>query len=127
MTKEQFISEISRKPSWSKSQVLDMAYKLKQDKVKNYTVYDICIGDVFFNYRLNHPILIIRKKPKEPFYICLGLSTKNKGHLTLTDLRCRWLQDNYVTNNLSIVSINDINKDYMGSVPTKEVRRIYPV
>lgn len=107
MNKQELLSKIRTKPSWSINDLqpiindLEITYKSKI--VPNH----LKAGDIIYNQQLVHPALIIKVIDEETI-LCSLLTSNDKFKHNLCKLESRIFQNTYVSKSLMYMN-NDVN------------------
>lgn len=119
MTIKEAHKKINTKSNWDRNEVKEILNELALDHVCHPK--ELKVGDFFFDYRVRHPNLIVEKRGDS--YMVVALTSK-KSPITVCRLQTRYSKDSFVYPNLSMTTLVDCAKSYMGTVELAECERV---
>lgn len=123
MTKEEAFNKIENNPRMKKGELKSLINSISLKGEINLT--SVKLGDVFVVKSFSHPAVIVKKIKGKNDYICLLITTTPKDCFILTKLNHRFhTTEQYITKGITVVNAEDICKNYMFSIDTKELNRI---
>lgn len=101
MTKDNILKTLLTKPVWNQKEVVELVKKTETKYIPN----QIQVGDIFFHFGINHPVLVLGKT------LGVVLTTTQRGEL-VCEIKSRFIEG-WVTATVLTILPEDARKTFI--------------